>query len=153
MNPHQMTGLKVMLACSMIAAIGSTLWAFIPSEESRGYEGAVTSPVHADSESTPAINRPEDSEFPRMEFWTKPPPVVVPPAPPPALRLNAELLAIRWSDSAPDRIATLYLVKTGEIVRLREGDEHQDMVVVEISESAIRFKRGNQSLTITREGG
>jgi hypothetical protein len=153
MNPHQMTGLKVMLSCSMIAVIGSALWALMPVGENGGYEGVVTSPTEGDVESIPAINQPEKSEFPRMELWTKPPPVVVPPSPPPALRLNAELLAIRWSDSETDRIATLYLVETGEIVRLREGDEHQGMAVVEISESAIRFTRGNQSLTITREGG
>ncbi|MFI4853462.1 MAG: hypothetical protein ACIAQF_00615 [Phycisphaerales bacterium JB065] len=151
MNPQQMIGPKAMLACSLVVALGSAIWAFMPSDESRG--NMTTTPVHTGRsvETASTEVQPEVSEFPGMELWTKPPPVVVPPAPPPPLRLNAELLSIRESEPEGRRTATIYLSDTGEILRLQTGDQHAGMTVAEINELAVKFVLGEQSLIITRK--
>jgi hypothetical protein len=137
----------------MIALIASTAWVFLPESES-----ASPTPLRTPGDPAPetGVEQAEpdlSDEFPEMVLWTKPPPVVEPPPPPPALRLNAQLLAVRAGSAEEPAVATLYLVDTAEIVRLRQGDELQGMLVDEITESTVRFSRDERTLVISRDAG
>ncbi len=148
MNSQQMIGLKIMLTCSLVAAVSSAMWTLLPSREGWGYTGTISLPSGTNGESRLAEARPKVLEFPGMDVWTKPPPVVEPPVPPAPLRLNAELLSIRDSEEKAERMATLYLVETGEIIRLRIGDSVGDLRVEEITIDGVRFRRDEQTLVI-----
>jgi hypothetical protein len=146
-----MRSVQVMLAISVAVLVTSLFWAFSPSKADTAKasfeptEPATGAPAGAGDEHALL------PEFPGMELWTKPPPVMTPPPPPPALRLNAELLAVRNGESDSDVVATLYLVDRGEIIRLKQGDELDGMTVEHVSESSIRFARGERTLTIKRQ--
>ena len=67
---------------------------------------------------------------------------------------EVSLLNINYNLSTSSAaVATLYLVDTAEIVRLRPGDELQGMLVDEITESTVRFSRDERTLVISRDAG
>lgn len=151
MTGHSMRGLHLMLAASATVLVVSVIWALSPSEAN-----APTVSLGPDTLTADALAEADDQsmplpDFPDMELWTKPPPIVTPPAPPTALRLNAELLAVRLGENDSDAIATLYLVDKGEIVRLKRGDQIDGMTVELVSASIVRLRRGEQTLTLTRD--
>lgn len=152
MNSHQMTGLKIMLACSLIAALSSTIWTLIPLGTDSIQVETKSDAEPIDSVTRNSADHPVRDGFQGMELWTKPPTAPAPPPqPPPKLQLNADILAIRETGPGVGRVATLYLNDTGELLRMKKGDIHDGMTVAEITESTIRFVRGSQSLIISRE--
>ncbi|XOV76047.1 MAG: hypothetical protein ACFHWZ_03480 [Phycisphaerales bacterium] len=153
MSSSSLRGHRLGLGAALIALVASTVWVFLPAPES-----ANPTPLGTRSDPAPAtddepIETQLPDEFPDMVLWTQPPPVVTPPPPPPALRLNAQLLAVRAASADEPAVATLYLVDTAEIVRLRPGDELQGMLVDEITESTVRFSRDERTLVISRDAG
>ena len=135
----------------MIALVGSAVWVFMPAPDPVRPTPLGTRSDPAPGSGIEQVEAEPLGEFPEMVLWTKPPPVVTPAPPPPALRLNAQLLAVRAGTADAPAVATLYLVDTAEIVRLQPGDELQDMLVEEITESAIRFSRDERTLVIRRD--
>lgn len=151
MNPARISRLQLVLVTAMFAAVLCCVWAFgpvrvestvvsIPREDSQNAQ------VEPDEQVSPI--RAED--VPEMILWTKPPPVIEPPAAPPPLRLNAELLAIAVDEQQSQRIATLYLAESGQVLRLMAGDTYEGMVVEEVTDDQILFRKGNQTLAISR---
>ena len=152
MSNSSLRGHQLGLGAAMIALVGSAVGVFMPAPESSSLKtlGTQGDPV---PETETGVEKTEPhlpGEFPEMVLWTKPPPVVTPPPPPPPLRRNAQLLAVRAESADEPAVATLYLVDTAEIVRVQPGDKLQDMLVEEITETAVRFSRGTQTLTLSQ---
>lgn len=151
MSSSSLRGHQLGLGLAVIALIASTVWVFLPAPETASPTTPRTTGDPAPETSAEQTEPDLPDEFPEMVLWTKPPPVVEPPPPPPALRLNAQLLAVRAASADEPAVATLYLVDTAEIVRLRPGDELQGMLVDEITESTVRFSRDERTLVISRD--
>lgn len=143
------------IVITTLVTITAWIWALGPvrtaPDEVSTQQPTFTEVQHptAEQHDAPADGR----TFVDMVLWTKPPPVVAevtPPPPPPPLRLNAELLAVRASSDGHPEVAVLYLIETGQVLRLSAGDEVAGMTVASIDADGIVLQRAKQTLKITR---